>query len=246
MTLLGGSHLLNAFECQGGVGQHPKQIDNLEDVGKVLGNLTAKRRSGARSHQYWHMSNGYCLPVDGQAMNKVGQRLTEEEGLYQGCYQALRVGVHWDTQVAPPHRHCVTQVFVSAMPVAYVSNTTSTSWGPIATLVLKASYDATLLAAHCLALERGTRVRVYLTKLGAGAFGNRDSWVCSAITHALEKHKDAPLDVFLVHYGPPNMPTPSMYKTKVRRPSRSVTSRSDAVIDKGLHPEEKVDVGGDQ
>jgi predicted NAD-dependent protein-ADP-ribosyltransferase YbiA (DUF1768 family) len=69
-------------------------------------------------------------------------------------------------------------------------------------LVLAAAYDATLLAGEALSKRRGgERVKVYLTKLGDGAFGNETSWVAEAVQKALDDHKDAPLDVYLVHYG---------------------------------------------
>ena len=67
--------------------------------------------------------------------------------------------------------------------------------------MLHAAYDATLLAARCKAAETGGRGRVYLTCLGGGAFGNKAVWICEAIRKALRAHQDAPLDVFLVHYG---------------------------------------------
>ena len=49
--------------------------------------------------------------------------------------------------------------------------------------------------ALCLALEQRRRVRVYLTALGGGAFGNRHEWIAEAICGALELFKDAPLEV---------------------------------------------------
>ena len=131
------------------------------------------------------------------------------------------------------------QVYASAVPVAYAKSTKSTDWAPFARLVLRAAYDATLAAAHVLALERGLaalgegrgggaraggggggmkdddakadagggkasvsggdtkagggdparprrqqerqpqqRVKVFLTALGGGAYGNRTGWIC--------------------------------------------------------------------
>ena len=63
------------------------------------------------------------------------------------------------------------------------------------------SRTRSLLVAYYLALQRQQRVRVFLTTLGGGAFGNRHAWISDAITIALAALKDAPLDVILVHYG---------------------------------------------
>ena len=68
--------------------------------------------------------------------------------------------------------------------------------------MLRAAYDATLAAAACKsAVEGGRRVRVFLTALGDGAFGNRAAWIVDALQAALEAHREQPLDVVLVHYG---------------------------------------------
>ena len=102
--------------------------------------------------------------------------------LAAAVHRALRVGVHWDTEVArsrkapaePRHRVC--QVFSSAVPVAYSKSTTSAKWATFATAVLRATYEATLLAGAILSRQRGQRVTVYLTSVGGGAFGNRSLW----------------------------------------------------------------------
>ncbi len=52
-----------------------------------------------------------------------------------------------------------------------------------------------------LATKRRSRVKVYLTMLGGGAFGNRDGWIRDAMQRAVDLHRSEPLDVFLVHYG---------------------------------------------
>jgi hypothetical protein len=51
--------------------------------------------------------------------------------------------------------------------------------------------------------EAPERTAVFLTALGGGAFGNRTSWIKTALQRALdtEDFADVPLDVSLVHYG---------------------------------------------
>ena len=49
--------------------------------------------------------------------------------------------------------------------------------------------------------RNGQRIKIYLTKVGGGVFGNPSEWIEDSIRSALEKFKDYPLDVYLVHYG---------------------------------------------
>ena len=75
----------------------------------------------------------------------------------------------------------------SAVPVAYCAHTPPDDWAPLARLTLRAAYDATLLAARVKSsTEGGRRVKVFLTALGGGAFGNRHEWISEAIEHALD------------------------------------------------------------
>ena len=104
------------------------------------------------------------------------------------------------TRTPPPPPHSVCQVFCSALPLSYSKTTPSASWAPLARPVLDGAFEATLLVGSILARQRGTRVKVYLTGLGAGAFGNPSLWVCSALERALKRHLRSPIDVMLVHY----------------------------------------------
>ena len=73
--------------------------------------------------------------------------------LLEAVHNALRVGVHWGTEVArsrkapAQERHRVCQVYSSALPVAYNKGTPSADWRAFATAVLRATFEATLLAA---------------------------------------------------------------------------------------------------
>ena len=97
--------------------------------------------------------------------------------------------------------HSVCQIYVSACPVSYTKSTKSSDWQPFAKIILNSCYESTLQAANILALQRNERVKVFLTKVGGGAFGNRTSWIIHAIEEALGKFKNSPLDVYIVHYG---------------------------------------------
>jgi hypothetical protein len=75
-------------------------------------------------------------------------------------------------------------------------------WEPFARLILEAAYEATLLAALDNAKRGGSNI-VLLTQLGGGAFGNADTWISDAMSHALSHVAARDLDVRLVSYGPP-------------------------------------------
>ena len=97
----------------------------------------------------------------------------------------LRVGLHWDVEVTGGITPglLVSQVFCSALPVAY-TRIASTRFRAFATLVLEAAYEATLWAAVLNAHRTASNV-VYLTRVGGGVFGNETAWIDDAIRRAL-------------------------------------------------------------
>lgn len=113
----------------------------------------------------------------------------------------LRIGLHADVEVTfarrfdPPARpQRVSQAFCSALSCGYASGSLA-AWQPIATLVLDAAYEATLLAA----VASNTK-RVWLTLLGAGAFGNDIAWIEHAIHRAVARAEGHDLEVLVGHY----------------------------------------------
>ena len=54
-----------------------------------------------------------------------------------------------------------------------------------------------------LQARRGESNVVLLTRLGGGAYGNRDAWIDSALRRALSLFGGFALDVRLVSYGAP-------------------------------------------
>lgn len=178
-----------------GVGQsRTRQVDCLADLGNAVDN---------DEQGFWRMQNGYALPVPGglARLNSVLQAMSPKERDAVGA--RLRVGVQAETEVTLDGAgHRVTQVYCSAMPVAYGEDPAD-DWAPMAKLVLNAAYEATLRIA-ARNLERCGIPVVYLTLLGGGAFGNRNDWIEAAIRRALDQVRDAGLDVRLVSYGRSN------------------------------------------
>lgn len=160
-----------------------RQIDCLADLGAALG-----------GPGLWEMRNGYALASEA-GLAKVNARLAAVDDDERDALRALlRVGVQHDVAVLGPD-HLVTQVYGSALPVAY-GRPPAHLWEPLARLVLEASYEATVLVAR----QSGIRA-LYLTLLGGGVFGNDDAWIGDAVVRALALAGG--LDVRLVSYGGP-------------------------------------------
>lgn len=167
------------------------QLNLLHDVELTVDNKT---------HEYWKVTNGYCLPTSTATMASLAQRIGAEPSLADAISSSLRIGIHWDTEVKSKTKHKVCQVFSSALPVAYAKDTKSGDWEKFATAILIGAYESTLASGVILALERKCRVKVFLTRVGGGAFGNRQGWIDVAIEKAVLKHKEAPIDVIHVNY----------------------------------------------
>ena len=154
------------------------------------------------------MTNGYALctraGLDAIAKHLEGMKPDQLDTLRA----ALRVGVHSGVEVTDAEgtqRPRVSQVFCSALPVAY-SGVPSAHWKSFASLVLESAYEATLLAA-VLNKQRGMSNVVLLTHLGGGAFGNEEQWIDAAIRRALTTMSRFELDVKIVSYREPRRKT---------------------------------------
>lgn len=176
----------------GQIGQSAgSQVDCLAELGEKLGN------SGNR---LWQMQNGYALPSrDGLA--EVARRLSQASAAeLDELRSSLRFGIQWNTQVTlKACTHTVSQVYCSALPVAY-THLAPVLWEGFARLVLEAAYEATLCAAVLNRQTTGNK-RVYLTLLGGGAFGNDTRWILDSLQRALELYKDWDIEVAIVSYG---------------------------------------------
>ena len=182
------------------------QIDCLKDMGNALGNT---------NDRLWQMQNGYAMAT-ASGLEEISSKLnTMSKHERDALRKKLRIGIQWDTQVTLHDcKHLVTQVYASALPVAY-SRHTNSLWAEFAQLVLKASYEATLWAAILNFAKTGNN-KVYLTLLGGGVFGNEDEWIFAAITRALELFAHVPLDVAIVSYKDSKPPVQALV-SRIRR-----------------------------
>lgn len=151
----------------------------------------------------------------------VGVHWNTEVSMEEGSlYESACVGRHRmkigncdaDSKMSTMPVQKVCQVYTSALPISY-SRTKATDWEAFARVVLESAFDSTLAVAALLSKGRAPaneagdtsskseRVKVFLTCIGGGAFGNPRSWISDAISKALVTYQHAPLDVYLVHYG---------------------------------------------
>ena len=178
--------------ANGQTGQSAKnQIDCLADIGEALDNT---------GNRLWEMRNGYALASRG-GLIAIADRLgksTEKER--DDLRKLLRIGIQWNTQVTlGKARHTVSQAYCSALPIAYCRHALNL-WEEFASLVLEASYEATVCAAILNSRERGSH-KLFLTLLGGGAFGNAADWIIKAIQRALNLYEHFDLDVAIVSRG---------------------------------------------
>lgn len=179
-------------KVQGQPGQTAdRQINCLEDVGTALGN---------EREDLWRIQNGYALASEA-GLRRVGEKLQQMSAAEISRLRGrLRIGIQRGTEVTLPGAgHEVTQVYTSALPVAY-SSAPAEMWAPFGKLVLEAAYEATLRAGIKNGRQNGNW-EVYLTLLGGGAFGNPTGWIIGAIRRALSACQDWPLDIAIVSYG---------------------------------------------
>jgi hypothetical protein len=188
-----GTIYRNYFAAVNGqTGQSAKeQIDCLAGLGRELGNT---------DNRLWQMQNGYALAAR-SGLSEISKRLrASSKNELDELRKLLRVGIQWNTQVTLKNAaHKVSQVYCSALPVAYSSHPADL-WEEFARLVLEAAYEATLCAAILNWQSTGNK-RVYLTLLGGGAFGNETSWIIDAVKRALKIYKDWGIEAVIVSYG---------------------------------------------
>ena len=178
-------------EVSGKSGQSAdRQIDTMKDMGIALGN---------ENSSLWKMKNGYLLPSR-EGLKHIKERLAQSNAASRDALKQLyRVGIQWNTEVTLDQaNHNVTQIYCSALPVAY-TDLSETLWEPFARLVLEAAYEATLHTA-LLNLDQTGNNKVYLTLLGGGAFGNRSEWIYDAMKIVLQRFSIYPLDISIVSY----------------------------------------------
>ncbi|WP_170339687.1 hypothetical protein [Ruegeria arenilitoris] len=182
----------------GGIGQTGnRQINCLADLALALGSLLK-----TDADNLLPMKNGYALPSNSslKRISALLSAMTQSE--LDDLKGRLRIGLHSDVEVTDVQAEkpfLVSQAFCSALPVAY-SRISAQIWEPFARLVLEAAYEATLWAG-LINSTRGISNIVLLTRLGGGAFGNRDDWIDEAMEKSLRLFCNSGLEVVFVSFG---------------------------------------------
>ena len=180
----------------GKIGQtENNQVDGLELIGKALGNVI---------DQLWKMQNGYCFP-NREGLKNINGQILKMTALQKDELKAkLKLGIQWNTEVTTnENQQLVSQIYCSALPIGYVSNIEESLWENFARLILEAVYEATLYAGLINYRETGSK-KVYLTLVGGGVFRNNMEWILDAISLAIHKFKNTPLEVKIVSFGASN------------------------------------------
>ena len=180
-------------EVGGETGQtFDNQIDCLGGIGAALGNT---------NDNLWSMRNGYALCTQ-DGLSKINQRLqSSDESDKDKLRQRLRIGLHSGIQVTDaeaPKNHLVSQVYCSALPIAY-SSSLENGWSAFAKLILESAYEATLCAAIINSHKRGSN-KLFLTQIGGGVFGNKLQWIYDAMHRSFLLYRHIDLDVRIVSY----------------------------------------------
>mmetsp|Transcript_32688 Transcript_32688/g.49260 ORF Transcript_32688/g.49260 Transcript_32688/m.49260 type:complete len:366 (-) Transcript_32688:231-1328(-) len=174
------------------------QLNGLENVEKMLLDDLGEIP--------WTVKNGY-IESSTSKLKKLSDMMEERPELRETIISRICIGVHEDTAVTD-HRSngkIVTQTYNSAISIGY-SRVPLSVWEPIATSVLDATYEATLLVGVLKSIESiksgRPRPTILLTKVGGGVFQNKDSWIRQSIKRALDRVKvhGVALDVQIVHF----------------------------------------------
>ena len=161
-------------------GQLGQSTDNQIDCLALIG-----RHFDNSANEYWQMQNGYCFPKK-KGLAKIEKQLSESvESQVDEIRGKLMVGLQSNTEVTiGESNHLVTQVFCSALPIAY-SDISSQHWNHFPRLILDATYELTFLVALRNLKDTGCG-KLFLTLVGGGVFGNKQEWILSSISRSLK------------------------------------------------------------
>ena len=203
LAALAGTVYRNYFiQLAGQTGQSANnQVNTVDKLERQL-----KEKIGLEGDRLWSMSNGYVL-IDSEMLGEIHTFLTRaSEEQWDQLRSLVQIGLHWGVEVTDirldsgrTERVQVSQAYCSAMPLSY-NPYPAALWAPIATLILEATYEASLISAVLNKYQFGS-AKVLLTLVGGGVFGNPSSWILSALERAIRITQGYGLDIKIVCYG---------------------------------------------
>jgi hypothetical protein len=121
-------------------------------------------------------------------------KINKNSKIIQEMIKYMTVGLVTDTPIVAKKRNenlqtinlkKVSQVYVSAFPFPRNNST------PLAKEILKQAYYTTLLTAvhNCMKKKETNKIKIFLTLVGGGAFGNNFEWIYDAILYSINKIK---------------------------------------------------------
>jgi hypothetical protein len=166
--------------------------------------------------------NGYIFVNNKSQLDAINNYLSTPENFWKAM-TAIKYVIQEDTPVVNLSDgkildHNVSQIYCSAYPVAYstnpptmppgstsggVSDTLAKDYELLSSMILHAVYYSTLAYAVTRITPDETRKKVFLTKVGGGAFGNDDLLIDNAIYNAVRHFTAYPIDVYIVDYKNP-------------------------------------------
>lgn len=153
----------------------------------------------------WIMQNGYLMFNNEEQLRKINRALASNQNHRKEARKTIQSGSHTNQGVfvsEATNNHLVNHVYCSGLPISY-NNLPPNLWDGLAELFLEAMYENTLFQACINNIESGENKPCYLTKIGGGVFGMKDSQIIRAIQRACNiiARKGLQLNVKIVHYG---------------------------------------------
>jgi hypothetical protein len=151
----------------------------------------------------WKVINGYLMINDVQVLIKISNLLKNDDIRLSAKYK-IKAGIHNNLGIfidGKKYDHKVNHILCSGLPISYhyYPMNNINLWDELSELFLEAYYEITILMA-CLNEHNNT---CYLTQIGGGAFGMKNSLIISAIKKACLNlvNKGYNLNIKMVHYN---------------------------------------------
>lgn len=211
------------------------QLNNLASVQDYLKSRFKK--------SFISVKNGYSESTDDQ-LKQLNNLLEQDKKLSNEIKKRVQFGIQKHTQVVfknrwelvPDKRKClVSQIYCSALAIHYSKVQNKSLWEPLARIILEASYEATILAGIINFFET-KNPRVYLTQLGGGVFGNKDSWISEAIFSAIKRTAkySVPINIINSFYNPESLKNTFKLLSKkilsIKRLTKNTKSKKESKI----------------
>jgi hypothetical protein len=218
--------LYRNYFCMPGDGKQPedKSVNDNPQTGTAVGTGSGNDQINTLTElmnipqfKDLRFQNGYIFVKDKSQLDAINTYLLTPENFWKAM-MAIKYVIQEDTPVVDVTTvhgkildQIVSQIYCSAYPVAYstdpspmsgsvVPGTKKEDYALLSSMILHAVYYSTLAYAVTRITSDETRKKVFLTKVGGGAFGNDVSLIDNAIYNAVSHFIAYPIDVYIVDY----------------------------------------------